>query len=202
MQLFYGPNSIAVASLIVLEEVGATYTPMRLNLAEGMQRGADYLALNPKGRVPLLVTDQGALTETPAILTYLAQTHPQAGLMPADPFQGARVHEMMGYLCSTVHVSHAHKGRGYRWSDDPQIIAGMKLKVAQNMTDHFAYLESRFDGPWAIGAGYTVADAYLFVLCSWAGSDGADLGAFPRLSAHQAAMKARPAVGRALALQT
>lgn len=202
MQLFYGPNSIALVSLIVLEEVGAVYTPMRLDLAAGMQRRPDYLALNPKGRVPLLVTDQGALTETPAILTYLAQTHPQADVMPADPFQAGRVHEMMSYLCSTVHVSHAHKGRGYRWSDDPQIIAGMKRRVTQNMTDHFGYLESRFDGPWAMGAAYTVADAYLFVLCSWAGSDGVDLAAFPKLSAHQAAMKARPAVQRALALQT
>ena len=202
MQLFYGPNSIALVSLIVLEEVGAVYTPMRLDLAAGMQRRPDYLALNPKGRVPLLVTDQGALTETPAILTYLAQTHPQADVMPADPFQAGRVHEMMSYLCLTVHVSHAHKGRGYRWSDDPQIIAGMKRRVTQNMTDHFGYLESRFDGPWAMGAAYTVADAYLFVLCSWAGSDGVDLAAFPKLSAHQAAMKARPAVQRALALQT
>lgn len=201
MQLYYGPNSIALASLIVLEEVGATYTPVRLNLAEGMQRDPVYLGLNPKGRVPLLVTDHGPLTETPAILTYLAQTHPAARLMPVEPFQAARVQELMSYLCSTVHVSHAHKFRGHRWSDDPQIIAGMKQKVTQNMTDHFAYLESRFSGPWAIGPDHTVADAYLYVLCDWSGSDGVDLAQFPKLAGHQAAMAARPAVRRALALQ-
>ena len=202
MQLYYGPHSIAFASLIVLEEVAADYTPVRLNLAAGMQRDPGYLALNPKGRVPLLVTDQGALTETPAILTYLAQTHPEARLMPADPFQAGRVQELMSYLCSTVHVSHAHRLRGYRWSDDPQIIEGLKHKVTQNMTEHFAYLESRFAGPWAMGAEYTVADAYLYVLCNWSGSDGVDLAQFPQLAGHQVAMEARPAVQRALALQS
>lgn len=201
MQLYYAPNSIALVSLILLEEVGASYTATRLDLAAGVQRGADYMAVNPKGRVPSLITDQGILTETPAILTYLAQTHPATALMPGDPFQAARVQELLSYLCSTVHVSHAHKGRGYRWSDDPVVIAALKLKVARNMTDHFAYLEGRFDGPWAMGDHYTVADPYLYVLTRWAGPDGVDLTNCPKISAHMAAMNARPAVERALALQ-
>ena len=201
MQLYYAPNAIALVSLIVMEELETPYTATRLDLAGGEQRGADYAAVNPKGRVPSLVTDQGILTETPAILTYLAATHPDAHLMPNDPFEAAQVQELMAYLCSTVHVSHAHKGRGYRWSDDKTVIEALKLKVGQNMTDHFAYLESRFVGPWVMGA-YSVADPYLFVLTRWAGPDGVDLTQCPKITAHHAAMTARPAVQRALAKQS
>ncbi len=202
MKLYYAPGAISLASLITLEEVGAPYEGVRLNMRAAAQRGPDYLAINAKGRVPTLVTGQGVLTETPAILTYLALKYPVAGLMPGDAFAAARVQEMMSFLASTVHVSHAHKYRGARWSDDPAVCEALKLKVTQNMADHFAYLEGRFDGPWAIGAAYTVADAHLYVLTSWAEEDGVPLSGFPKLAAHAAAMNARPAVQRALAAQS
>ena len=201
MKLYYAPNTIALAALITLEEVGAAYDPVRVDFATAGQRGPDYLAVNPKGRVPSLVTAQGVLTEAPAILTYLAQTHPAAGLIPADPFAAARMNELMSYLGSTVHVSHAHKMRGARWSDDPAVIVSLKDKVTQNMADHFAYMEGRFDGPWAMGAAYTLADPYLYVLSSWTKGDGDDLAQFPTIAGHFAAMQARLAVQRALAVQ-
>ena len=201
MQLYFSPNSIALVSLITLEEIGVPFDLTRLDFAAGQQRGAAYLAINPKARVPTLVTDQGTLTETPAILTWLGQSYPQAGLLPADPMGFARVQELCAYLCATVHVSHAHKRRGARWSDDPGVIAALSAKVAQNMGDHFAYLEGRFAGPWAMGAAFTIADPYLFVLSGWLEGDGVDIARFPRIAAHHAAMSARPAVQRALARQ-
>ena len=202
MQLHYAPGTIALVSLIALEEAGADYTPVRLDFPAGQQRSGDYLRLNPKGRVPALVTDHGTLTETPAILTWIAATYPQAALMPADPFAAARVQELMAYLCSTVHPSHAHMRRGARWSDDPAVIEALKAKVPQNMAEHFAYLETRFHGPWAVGADYSVADPYLFVLAGWLGSGGVDIAAFPRIADHHARMLNRPAVQRALAIQS
>ena len=202
MQLYYAPNTVALASLIVLEEVGAPYTPVRLDFSRNAQRAQPYLALNPKGRVPALVTPKGTLTETPAILTWLGQAFPSANLLPADPFGFARVQELLAYLCSTVHVSHAHKRRGARWSDDPAVVAALPLKVAQNMGDHFAYLEQRFTGPFAMGDHFTVADPYLFILASWLEGDGVDIARFPRIAAHFAALSARPAVQRALAIQS
>jgi glutathione S-transferase len=198
MKIYFAPDTIARVSLIVLEEIGLPYQAVKVSFAASEQRGADYLAVNPKGRVPSLVTDQGVLTETPAILTYLAQTHPEAGLLPGDPFQAARVQEMMSYLCSTVHVSHAHRTRGSRWSDDPAVINGMKVKVPQNIGDHFGFLEQRFVGPWALGQAYSLADPYLFVIAGWIGFDGVDIARFPKIAAHQHAMRARPAVQRAL----
>ena len=202
MQLYYAPDTVAFASLFALEEIGAPYTPIRVDLSRNAQRAEPFMTLNPKGRVPALVTPQGTLTETPAILTWLGQAFPAANLLPADPFGFARVQELMAYLCSTVHVSHAHKWRGARWSDDPAVIAALALKVAHNMADQFGYLESRFTGPFAIGDQFTVADPYLHTISRWLERDGVDLAGFPRIAAHFAAMSARPALQRALAIQS
>ena len=200
LTLWYTPGTCALASLIVLEEVGADYRPVKIDFAKGEQRAPEFLAVNPKGRVPALDTGHGILTETPAILPYLGQTFPQAGLLPPDPLGLARMNELLSYLSSTVHVSHAHRLRGARWSDDASVIEALKLKVAANMADHFAYLESRFDGPWAMGAQYTVADSYLYVLEGWLRGDGVDIAQFPKIAAHFASMGGRPAVARANAL--
>ena len=117
IKLFYAVNTCSLASHIALEEAGAAYTTVRVNFAHAEQRGSEYLAINPKGRVPAMVTDRGILTETPAMLAFIAQSFPQAGLAPLDdPFAFAQVQSFNTYLCSTVHVAHAHKMRGSRWT--------------------------------------------------------------------------------------
>src|ERR671932_511434 len=124
LKLLYTPHTYALASHIALEEVGAEYETALIDFRNEEQRKPDYLAINPKGRVPALVTDRGVLTETPAILAFIAQSFPRAGLAPLDdPFAFARVQAFNSYLCSTVHVAHAHRMRGYRWADDPAAIA-------------------------------------------------------------------------------
>ena len=91
-----------------------------------------------KGRVPSLVTDKGVLTETPAILAFIAQSFPRAGLAPlGDPFAFAQVQAFNSYLCSTVHVAHAHRMRGHRWADDPAAIAEMRRKAPQAVGECF-----------------------------------------------------------------
>lgn len=199
--LWYAPNTIALACLITLEETGAPYTPRRLDFAAGEQKGEGYASVNPKARVPALDTGSGIITETPAVLTFIAQSYPEVRLLPHDLIAVARVNEFLAYLCSTVHVSHGHMRRGARWSDDPAVIEAMKIKVPKNMSDHFAYLEDRFPGPWAMGADYTICDPYLFTIAGWLESDGVEIARFPKIAAHQAMMLARPAVQRALAIQ-
>lgn len=201
LTLWYAPNTIALASLITLEEVGAAYVPRRLDFAAAEQKGSGYAGINPKGRVPALDTGAGIVTETPAVLTFLAQSFPEMKLLPDTPLAAARVNEFMAYLCATVHVSHAHWRRGARWSDDPAVIEALTIKVPQNMSDHFAYLEGRFPGPWAMGADYSIADPYLFVLTGWLSRYGVEVARFPKIAAHHAMMLARPAVRRALAIQ-
>ena len=181
-KIFYSPGACALASHIALAETGAEYEAVRLNFQKGEQRAPDYLKINPKGRVPALVTPKGVLTETPAILVYLAQTFPKAKLAPLDDaWAFAQAQAFNSYLCSTVHVHHAHRTRGTRWADDEAAIEGMKKKVAQNMTDSFALIEGEMlKGPWVLGEAYSMCDPYLFTLSSWLESDAVDIKRFPR----------------------
>jgi glutathione S-transferase len=201
LKLFYAPHTCALASHIVLEEAGAEYTTARLDFAGNEQRKPDYLAINPKGRVPALITDRGTLTETPAILAFLAQSYPEAGLAPLDdPFAFARLQEFNSYLCATVHVAHAHRVRGYRWADELEAIQAMKRKVPESVGECFALIErDLLQGPWVMGASYTICDPYLFTLAQWLEGDGVDLGRLPRVLDHRSRMLERAAVKKAMA---
>lgn len=203
LTFYYAPGSCALASLIALQESGLAYEHRRLLLANGDQRQPDYLAINPKGRVPALVTDKGVLTENIAILAYIAQIAPAANLAPLDdPFEFGQMQAFNSYLSSTVHVNHAHKGRGTRWTDDAAAIETMKAKVPQTMTESFALLEDKLlKGPWVMGEQYTVADCYLFTMAKWLPGDNVDRDQFAKVSAHYARMLERPAVQKALAIE-
>ncbi|MFM5402785.1 glutathione S-transferase family protein [Aeromonas veronii] len=200
LTLFFAPGSSAVAVQIALLETGAPFTARQLNLAAGEQRSPKYLAINPKGRVPALVTEQGTLTETPALLLYVAQRFPDAKLAPLDnPFLLARMQEVNSFLASTVHVSHAHGRRGSRWADDEQAIAAMQQKVASNMRDGFAQIEQHYlAAPWVLGEQFSVADIYLFVVAGWLKSDGVEISEFPKVADHYRRMLTRPSVNKAL----
>jgi len=201
LKLFYAPQSCALASHIALQEAGAAYEAVRVDFASGEQRKADYLKVNPKGRVPALLTDRGILTETPAILFYIAQTHPKAELAAQDdPFETGRLQAFTSYLCSTVHVAHAHRMRGYRWADDEASFADMKRKVPQTVGACFDLIEQEmFAGPWVMGEKFSIADPYLYTLATWLESDGIDPAQFPKIADHRQRMSARPAVAQVLA---
>jgi glutathione S-transferase len=196
MRFYYAPLSCALATHIVLEHIGADYEAEKLNLRENDQNAPGYLAINPKGRVPALITDQGILTETPALLLYLAQTFPAARLAPLDDaFALAQMQSINSWFCSTVHVHHAHGARGRRWSDDLDAQKSMKAKVTENMTGAAELIEREIlRGPWVMGDQFTVADAYLFTMTSWMTGDGVDLTKFPKLADHFARMLEIPAV--------
>ena len=201
LTLYYAPGTCARASLIALAESGADYGSVRLDFGQADQCKPDYLAINPKGRVPALTTERGVLTETPAILAFIAQSFPAARLAPLDdPFAFAQMQAFNNYLCSTVHVAHAHGRRSVRWADDPVAHASMRQKVAQNMRECFQLIESSmFQGPWVMGDAYSVADAYLYTISGWLEDDAVDLALLPATQAHRQRMDQRPAVQRALA---
>ena len=201
LKLFYAPGTCSLASHIALEEAGADYEARRVDFSTAEQTKPDYLAVNPKGRVPALLTDRGVITETPAILTYIAETNPAANLAPrGDAFAFAQLQSFMNYLCSTVHVAHAHGRRGARWADDPAAHEAMKAKVASNMAACFELIENKMlEGPFVLGETYSVADPYLFTIAGWLESDGVDPARFPKILDHRNRMTARPAVARVLA---
>ncbi len=203
LKLYYAPGTCALASHIALEEAGARYEAVRLNFRANQQQTPEYLAINPKGRVPALITDAGTLTETPAILAYIAQSFPAAGLAPlADAFAFARMQSFNSYLCSTVHVAHAHRMRGYRWADDPSAHDAMRKKVPATVGACFDLIERKmFTGPWVMGDRYSICDPYLFTLAQWLEGDSVDPAQFPQVFDHRRRVAERPAVKRALAAE-
>lgn len=199
--LYYAKGTAALAPHILLEEANADYKAQLVDFSKQEQQSPEYLATNPKGRVPTLETPQGLLTETPAILAYIAQTHSNANLAPTDPFEFATAQAFNIYLAATVHVAHAHKMRGHRWSDDPAAHKSMTAKVAENMADCARMIETHyFKGPWVLGNDYSFCDPYLFTISEWMTADGVDLDDFPIIKKHSEAMKTRAAVQAVLKL--
>lgn len=195
MKLYLARGTISVAAAIVAEEAGLAYTPMVLDFTGGEQSRPEYLTINPKGRVPALEVPKGILTETGAILDYLAALAPSAGVVPQDPVQAGRMREVMYYLASTMHVNHAHKLRGHRWAVQTASHEDMRAKVTENMADCCAYLEGAcMQGPYVLGDDFSLADAYLYIVCTWLAGDGVAIADYPKLAAHHAAMGERASV--------
>jgi glutathione S-transferase len=204
MKLYYWHGSCALASHIALEDAGADYAAERLDPKANQQNSPDYLAINPKGRVPALETSRGVVTETPAILAFIAQTFPGAKLAPLDDaFAFAQVQAFNSYICSTLHVAHAHGRRGSRWADEETSFADMRRKLPETMSACFSMVErTMFRGPWVMGERYTICDPYLFTVARWMEGDGVRASDFPKIEDHMKRMAERPAVKRVLAEQT
>lgn len=203
MTLYYAPHTCSLASHIALEDAAAEYSTVRINFADDEQRKPAYLAINPKARVPALVTDKGILTETPAMLAFIAQSFPRARLAPLDdPFFFAQVQAFNSYLCATLHVAHAHRMRGNRWADDPPAIAAMQRKVPESVSACYDLIEDKMlRQPWVMGETYTICDPYLFTMAQWLEQDGVDPSRFPKVISHRRRMSERPAVRKAIAEQ-
>lgn len=198
MKFYYAPGSISIASLIVLYELDVDFEPVEIDTKNGEQTKPEYHKINPKGRVPALELPNGILSETPAILTYLAETN--GALLPTGAEDRAQVQSWLSYFASTVHINHAHRFRGYRWADNQSSYDDMQSKVGETMTQSMMLVEEALTGDWLMGDEFTIADAHLFNISMWLEGDGADLTKLPRVMAHFARMKTRPAVQKMMEL--
>lgn len=201
MKLYYSPGACSLGIHVVLEELGKPYELSMVALKDGAQHKPDFLAVNPKSKVPALDRGDGrVLTEFPVIAWYLAKSNPEATLMPTD-FEGeARCLEMLDYVCGTIHP------QGFtrqfrpglftpREEDQPKVVEQGKALAAK----YFETLEKTWTGgTFVLPSGFSVADCALFFVEYWATRrSGMILPA--KLQAHLDAMLARPAVQRALA---
>ena len=201
LKLFYAPGTCALAAHIALIDAGAEYDVQRVDFAKEEQRKPEFLKINPKARVPALITERGILTEVPSILAYIAQSYPNSNLAPLnDPFVFAQAQAFNSYICSTLHVAHAHRMRGYRWADDPAAIEAMKRKVPDSVGACYAQIENDlFAGSWVLGEAYSICDPYLFTVAQWMEGDGIDPVKYPKVLDHRTRMAARAGVKQALA---
>jgi len=201
--LYYAAHTCSLASHIALEDAKADYQLHRIEFATRQQQSPDYLAINPKARVPALVTPRGILTETPAMLAFIAQSFPKAQLAPLDdPFAFAELQAFNNYLCATLHVAHAHRMRGHRWASDEASFADMQRKVPESVGACYDLIEAQLlKGPWVMGEHYSIGDPYLFTLAQWLEDDGVDPARIPRVIAHRTLMAGRTSVQKAIAAE-
>jgi glutathione S-transferase len=204
--LFASPGSSSFASHVVLQEIGA---PFELALITHHGVGADthkpeFQKMNPKGRVPVLTDGKFVLTESAAILIYLASQHQEAGLMPAGPDGLVRAVEWFNWLSSAVHaVAVRMVWRADFFSGDPATHPAIVSKGHEHLAHAHALIEQRLqDRDFAVGNAYSIVDPYLLVYFRWGNRMQLDMaGRFPAWTAHARRLEARPAVQRALAAE-
>jgi glutathione S-transferase len=196
LKLYYSPGACALGSHIALEESGADFELSRVDLRQGEQKTPEYLAVNPVGSTPALVTDEGILTENLVIMGYIAQTHPEAKLADVkSSFWFGKMQAFNGYLASSLHPA---VGKAL-FARPPLEGEARDAAIEFAMSKYRMVEDTLFKGPWAMGDNYTVADGYLLVFTRWAKQAGLlDPARFPKLNDHLTRMQARPAVQRAM----
>ncbi len=195
MKLYYSPSACSLSPHIVANELGLAIELVKVDVvAKRTEHGEDFLAINPKGLVPVLQLDDGTvLTEGPAVVQYLADLKPDAQLAPASGSMARyRLQEMLGYINSELH-------QGYMPLFNPACSDEVRSARMAHLHKHYRLLEATLGRtPFLLGDRFTVTDAYLFVVTRWAEFVKLDLSAFPNLLAFQARIAARPAVQTAM----
>lgn len=200
MLLYFKPGACSLSSRIVLIELGLPFAAMKVDTDAGTtEDGSDYRAVNPKGYVPALEIAPGTvITENPAILQYLADQAPQAGLAPpAGTIERVRLQEWLSFTSSELHKAFSpwFSGRPMADADRSRAEANLDRRIGdveRGLSDARSFI---------LGEAFTVADAYLFVVLSWSGFIGVDLARWPTVAAYATRIAARPAVRAALAAE-
>jgi glutathione S-transferase len=198
MKLFYSPGACSLGIHVLLEEIGVPYELSLVDLRQGQQLSPAFRAVNPKGKVPALQREDGSvLTEFPAIAWWLALRFPDANLLPASEEDRIRVMESLDYMVGTVHM------RGFTLAMVPQKFTSaeagqsdLRNQGTKVATEGFETLSRQLgDKPYLFDS-FTIADAALFYLVSWAGR--ANIAVPPNLAGYRERLAARPAIRRAL----
>jgi glutathione S-transferase len=199
--LSFSPGACSLAPHIILEEIEKPFHLELVSTSDGSTRKPEYIKLNPKGRVPVLVTDDSVLTEAPAILMHLALSNPERSLIPNSSDDLVRAIEWFNWLSGTVHaVAIRQIWRPETFTEHKEQHEAITQKGMKNLADAFAYIDSRLTKrDWALGSHYSIVDAYLLVFYRWGNRIGFDMRtmyqAWTRQTLH---VLDRPATGRAL----
>lgn len=197
LTLYYAPGACSMASHIVLEESGEPYEARKVDLANGQQRTAEYLEINPLGRVPALQLDDGEpLAENTAILPYLGK---RFGLWPGDPKAEAKALSAIGFFASSVHPAHAHVGRPERYTADTSAHASIKEIGLKTFHGYLKQIDGMLAGREWMFDDYSVLDPYALVFYAWGIRRELPVGELANYTAFKDRMLARPAVQRVVA---
>jgi glutathione S-transferase len=195
MKLYYSPGACSLSPHIVLREAGLKFEPVLASTkTHKLQDGTDYYTINPKGYVPLLELDNGErLSEGPAIVQYIADQAPDKKLAPANgTFARARLQEWLNFTTSEIHKT-------YSPLFNAAVPEEYKTMAKAKLQDRYRWVDSQLEGKsYLLGDAFSVADAYLFTVTTWAPRVGVDLSAYKNIAAYMARVAARPAVQEAM----
>lgn len=208
IQLHYHPGNASMAPHILLEELGQPFGLKRVDRANQAHKSPEYLRLNPNGLIPAMEDGELVLFETAAILLHLADTHPQAGLLPAlGTPERAHAYKWLIWLTNSLQPALIAYFYPERWVSEgnvpgaAQVKAQAEARVGQ-LLDILAAEFSRHGGPWTLGERYSALDPMAFMLCRWTRGFGRPARQLPVLQAFLARMAERPALQRAMATET
>jgi glutathione S-transferase len=195
MKLYFAPGACSLSPHIVLREAGLNFELEQVDLrTKKTKSGADFLKVNPKGQVPVLVTNDGKmLTEGPAVVQYIADQKPEAKLAPpCGSFDRSRLQEWLNFITSELHKSFSPLFA-------PNTPEEYKTIIKENLAKRFAGLDAHLaENQYVMGSRFSVADAYAFVVVGWAKPMKIDLAKWKNLTAYLDRIAARPKVQEAM----
>ena len=198
MKLYFSPGACSLSPHIVLTELGLPVEKVKVDLrTKAMDGGGDFRTINPKGYVPVLQLDDGSiLTEGPAIVQYLADRKPEAHLAPPNgTMERYRLQEWLNFISTELHKQFSPL---FNPATPEPVKQAQQERLAMRFGEIVAAMGS---APWLMGDAFTVADAYLYTVLTWAAYVGVDLAPFPALQAYMQRVEARPAVRATLAAE-
>lgn len=200
LTLYYSPLACSMASHVVLEEAGASFSAVEVNIFKGEHRRSEYLAINPQGKVPALRFDDGrVLLETVAILQWIGAAYPDAALLGASALDQALTIATCAWLSSAVHPTFATYVHPERFSDDEAAHAALKSRAKATFWSYLHEIDRNLaDRQWVMGSRFTVADPYALVFYSWGLELKLPIGDLLHLTAMKERLIHRPAARRAL----
>jgi glutathione S-transferase len=202
LKLYFAPGSCAFASLIALEEAQAEFEAIPVALAAGEQRTPGFLAISPRGQIPVLRVGEAIVRENIAVLTCIANLYPEARLLPlGQPVELAKAYEVMSWFATNLHVAIAQIWRGERFTDN----ADTKAELTRYGKIAFERALATFNdlaahgGPWLMGDQFSVADGLAPVAFRWASRLAMDLAPYDDFTSLVSRVEARPSWAKATA---
>jgi glutathione S-transferase len=201
LKLFYAPVACSLVPLISLHEAGATFDIHPVSLKNGEQKSPEYLAVNPKGKVPALSVDGEILTENVAILTWLNSVFPAAKLLPSDPKQSIKALSLMGWCGSGMHPPLTRINGPLRFCDVPGTEAATRKLAVEEVIKNFKIADHLLEGREWLFDHWTSVDAYFFWVWRRFALFDIAIPSFPNYAAHGERMMKRASVQKAFAFE-
>jgi len=204
MKLYFSPGACSFVPHALLETAGADYEPVLVKLHKNEQNEAAFLAVNPRGQVPVLVDGEQAITQIQAIVHYLDAKFPQQQFLPQDALARTRVMETLAWMNNTVHPTFTHVFMPYKFAGTPEAQAELKTfnaKVYGRLLGEIEAMAKKAADqgqPYLAGERFGPLDAYALTLLRWGGLAQIDPAGYPVLWAHVQKVAQLPGVAKAI----